>query len=59
MNSYLLDIEMENFVEWLFSPRKVDMFYDYKIFLKMMFFHLYVDNTFTIKVDHLFVEKMS
>jgi hypothetical protein len=59
MNSYRLDIEMKNFVEWLFLPRKVDMFYNYKIFLKRMFFHLYVDNFLTIKVDHLFVDKMS
>jgi hypothetical protein len=59
MKSYILDIEMENFVECLFSPRKVDLFYNFKNILKIMFFQLYVDNTFNIKVDHLFVDKMS
>ena len=49
---------MENFVEWLFPPSKVDMFYNYKNILKNFFSHLYVDNTLTIIVGHLFVDKI-
>ncbi len=49
---------MEIFVEWLFPPSKVDMFYTYKNFSKNFFFHLYVDNTFTIIVGHLCVDKI-